>query len=293
VQRLEPLDPSTGGQARRRLVPVMITFVAWIAAYLVVMALLVTFGPQIAALPVALRAMVISGVVVTVMVNLVMPILNRPIARWLAGTRTRPQLDSSDRAPERHHHMNDTEDQTWTSVVDTPGWPADPGVKDRQPSHMLVRLWAAHPVHPPLAHLVVGAYGTATILAFTGVLGVAESDAAKGWWLALVVGLLATIPASASGLTEFLTLGRHHPARPAVVRHLVLALATLPCFGAAAVLGHQSYQQGDIAAAPLALTAAGFVLLTMAGFAGGRLIFSRGLRVKAIESRSTGRLTSP
>lgn len=90
MQRLQPLDPSTGGQARRRLVPVVTTLVAWSAAFAVVMVLLVSFGPQIASLPVAIRAMLISGAVVIVMVNLVMPVLNRTIARWLAGTR--PQL---------------------------------------------------------------------------------------------------------------------------------------------------------------------------------------------------------
>ena len=99
-------------------------------------------------------------------------------------------------------------------------------------------------------------------------------------WLALVVGFAASIPTSASGLADFLTLGRRHPARPAVVRHLLPALSTLPCFGAAIVLGHPSYHEGDIAPVPLILTIAGFVGLTAAGDAGGRLVFTQGLRVK-------------
>jgi hypothetical protein len=56
---------------------------------------------------------------------------------------------------------------------------------------------------------------------------------------------------------------------------------TFPCFGAAIVLGHPSYLEGDIAPVPLTLTIAGFVGLTTAGFAGGRLVFTRGLRVKS------------
>jgi hypothetical protein len=36
-------------------------------------------------LPLAWRALVISGVLVALMVNLVMPVLNVAIARWLSG----------------------------------------------------------------------------------------------------------------------------------------------------------------------------------------------------------------
>jgi uncharacterized membrane protein len=158
---------------------------------------------------------------------------------------------------------------------------ADPGTKGR-PRLSLTRVWAAYPVHPPLTHLTIGAYSTATILAIIGVCGVAEPDMARGWWLALVVGLAASIPTGASGLADFLALGPQHPARAAVVRHLLPALATFPCFAAAVVLGHQSYRNGDIAPGALVLTITGFVALTAAGVAGGRLVFTRGLRVKTI-----------
>jgi hypothetical protein len=46
------------------------------------------------------------------------------------------------------------------------------------------------------------------------------------------------------------------------------------------VLGHRGYRNGDIAPGALVLTIAGFVALTAAGVAGGRLVFTRGLRVK-------------
>ena len=52
------------------------TLVAWLAAFAVVMALLAVFGDLLAALPMAARAAVISGVLVTVMVNVVMPRLS-------------------------------------------------------------------------------------------------------------------------------------------------------------------------------------------------------------------------
>jgi antibiotic biosynthesis monooxygenase (ABM) superfamily enzyme len=69
----------------RWLAPLATTLGAWLVACLVVTALLTVFGDELGALPLALRALVISGVLVALMVNLVMPVLNIAVARWLAA----------------------------------------------------------------------------------------------------------------------------------------------------------------------------------------------------------------
>jgi antibiotic biosynthesis monooxygenase (ABM) superfamily enzyme len=61
------------------------TLGAWLVAFLVVTALLTVFGDELGSLPLALRALVISGVLVALMVNLVMPVLGAAVARWVAG----------------------------------------------------------------------------------------------------------------------------------------------------------------------------------------------------------------
>jgi antibiotic biosynthesis monooxygenase (ABM) superfamily enzyme len=76
----------------RWLAPLATTLGAWLVAFLVVTALLTVFGDELGALPLALRALVISGVLVGLMVNLVMPVLSIAIARWLpAPPRARRQ----------------------------------------------------------------------------------------------------------------------------------------------------------------------------------------------------------
>jgi antibiotic biosynthesis monooxygenase (ABM) superfamily enzyme len=65
---------------------VVTTVAAWLVAYGVVAALLVLFGHQLARMPQALRALVMSGVLVALMINLVMPLLNVAVARWLRGS---------------------------------------------------------------------------------------------------------------------------------------------------------------------------------------------------------------
>jgi antibiotic biosynthesis monooxygenase (ABM) superfamily enzyme len=67
------------------LAPVVTTLGAWLVAFLVVTALLTLFGDELE----SLRALVISGLLVALMVNLVMPTLSAALARWLAG---RPRM---------------------------------------------------------------------------------------------------------------------------------------------------------------------------------------------------------
>jgi antibiotic biosynthesis monooxygenase (ABM) superfamily enzyme len=72
-------------RAPRWLAPLAMTLGAWLVAFLVVTALLTFFCDELAALPLALRALVISGLLVALMVNLVMPLLSIAVARWLAA----------------------------------------------------------------------------------------------------------------------------------------------------------------------------------------------------------------
>jgi len=78
-------QPDIPSRARRWLTRLATTLAAWLVAFLIVLALLTLFGAQLEALPHALNALVFTGVLVPVMGNLVMPVLNVAVARWLAG----------------------------------------------------------------------------------------------------------------------------------------------------------------------------------------------------------------
>jgi antibiotic biosynthesis monooxygenase (ABM) superfamily enzyme len=79
-------ENACGAQPRsappRWLVRLTTTLAAWLVAWLVVVALLSVVGDQLGSLPLALRALAISGVLVGLMANLVMPILGRVAERW-------------------------------------------------------------------------------------------------------------------------------------------------------------------------------------------------------------------
>jgi antibiotic biosynthesis monooxygenase (ABM) superfamily enzyme len=86
----------TPPRPQRWLARVVTTLAAWLAAFLLVTTLLTLFGDALSSLPLALRALVLSGVLVALMANLVMPALSAVIARWMAGG---PQAQAS--APAR------------------------------------------------------------------------------------------------------------------------------------------------------------------------------------------------
>ncbi|HEV2254051.1 MAG TPA: hypothetical protein VGS06_12730 [Streptosporangiaceae bacterium] len=94
--------PETGNPTRPRrwLVRAATTLAVWVVAFGVVTALLTLFRAELGSLPLALRALVLSGVLAALMANLVMPMLSVAAARWLASraaaappeitSRTRP-----------------------------------------------------------------------------------------------------------------------------------------------------------------------------------------------------------
>jgi antibiotic biosynthesis monooxygenase (ABM) superfamily enzyme len=82
--------PDHRAAARRWPARLATTLAAWIAAFLIVMALLSVLRDELASLPLAIRALVISGVVVTAMTTVVMPVLSVAVGRWLTdSTRER------------------------------------------------------------------------------------------------------------------------------------------------------------------------------------------------------------
>jgi hypothetical protein len=80
----------TSALGRPLLARLATTLAAWLVAFLLVLALLSVLGDELGSLPLAVRALVISGVVVTMMTGLVMPALNVAVGRWLARPTRRP-----------------------------------------------------------------------------------------------------------------------------------------------------------------------------------------------------------
>ena len=157
-------------------------------------------------------------------------------------------------------------------------------------------LWRGlpgHPLHPPLTDAVIGAYTVSAVLGILGALGVAESSMAKGWWLSLIVGLIASAPTALTGVVDWTTITRSTPLWRTATLHWAAMVAATVVFALAAILGHDPYADGDVTAWPLTLTLVGYAVLTVGGWLGGTIVYVHGMRVLELTEEPTARAIAP
>src|SRR3954452_4816603 len=102
-------------------------------------------------------------------------------------------------------------------------------------------LWRGlpgHPIHPPLTDATIGAYTAATVAAVASVIGVAHIAAAHAWWLALVIGLIATTLTPLPGFADWLTLEWGSPLWKTATWHMASMLTATVFFLIPALTGH-------------------------------------------------------
>jgi uncharacterized membrane protein len=157
----------------------------------------------------------------------------------------------------------------------------------------LLRGLAGHPLHPPLTDVTVGAYTFATAMAVLSVLGVSERNTATAWWLALIMGLIATVPTATAGFVDWLEISRETPLWRTATLHLTVMLAATALFAITAGAGHGDYVDGVVGGVSLVLTLIAFAVLTAGGWLGGAIVFVHGMRVLSLVDEPTARAVSP
>src|SRR5438046_352304 len=157
-------------------------------------------------------------------------------------------------------------------------------------------LWRGlpgHPLHPPLTDATIGMYTFATIAAFVNVVGLTAHNGARGWWLALLVGLITTVFTALTGFAEWLTLTWGSPLWRTATSHMIAMVSATVFFGLAALSGHKGYARGVVETVPFVLTLVGFGLLTVGGWLGGAVVFVHGMRVLSLVDEPAARAISP
>jgi uncharacterized membrane protein len=157
-------------------------------------------------------------------------------------------------------------------------------------------LWRGlpgHPIHPPLTDATIGAYTFATVAALADVTGISTNAATHGWWLALIFGLIVTGPTALTGLLDWLNIPPGTPLKRTATMHMITMLTATVVFLIAAIVGHDSFNAGDVSAGPFILTLVGFGLLTLGGMFGGSIVFVHGMRVLNLVDEPTKEALSP
>jgi uncharacterized membrane protein len=157
-------------------------------------------------------------------------------------------------------------------------------------------LWKGlpgHPIHPPFTDATIGIYTFATIAALADVTGISNNAATHGWWLALLTGLIVTVPTALTGFLDWLTMEWGSELWKTATLHLTAMVSATVFFGLAAIVGHDSFKRGDVSAGPFILTVVGFGLLILGGWLGGTVVFVHGMRVLNLVGEPAGRAASP
>jgi uncharacterized membrane protein len=157
-------------------------------------------------------------------------------------------------------------------------------------------LWhglPGHPLHPPLTDATIGIYTFATLAGFLEVVGITERNGAIGWWLALIIGLCATVPTALAGLADWLTITWRSELWWTATYHLLSMVTATVFFTLAAIFGHGSYTHANVSAGAYVLTVIGFGFLTLGGWLGGAIVYVHGMRVLGLAKESTERAVAP
>jgi uncharacterized membrane protein len=143
----------------------------------------------------------------------------------------------------------------------------------------LLKGFPGHPLHPPLTDLAVGFYTGATACAVLSTLGVSEGNLATVWWVALVGGLIVTVPTALTGFIEWLSLERGTPLFRTATLHFIVMVSATVCFLIAASAGHGDYVDRTVGGGAFVFTLIGYGLLVVGSWLGGALVFTYGMRV--------------
>jgi uncharacterized membrane protein len=158
---------------------------------------------------------------------------------------------------------------------------------------VLVRGTPGHPLHPPLTDATIGMYVLAGGLAIVGKAGGVEASAAKAMWLALIGGLIVSVPTALTGLVDWLTIEWGTPRWRTATLHLSAMLTAVALFALAAWRQHPGYQHGHVTTGGLILTLCGVAVLTGGGWLGGSLVFTHGVRVLGEDRQDPDTIDEP
>ena len=130
----------------------------------------------------------------------------------------------------------------------------------------------SYPYHPPTVHMPIACWSLAT-LADLAALFKWSSRAEDFAWTMLALGMLFALPAIATGLLEFAKIAEDHPAKTVANWHMNVILIAFALYCASWFLRLEAAQAAFSAWLGPALSALGFLFLSVGGWLGGKLVY--------------------
>ncbi len=136
----------------------------------------------------------------------------------------------------------------------------------------------SHPLHPAFVHFPIATWTLATV-----------ADLASLHWgqpawqfagVTMAIGTLAALAAMATGFVELQKLEHGSPVIRAVNRHMLLMMAAWCCYATSLFLRLEGTSLTRPGMLSLGMSVIGFLVLCIAGWWGGRLVYEHGIGVR-------------
>lgn len=136
----------------------------------------------------------------------------------------------------------------------------------------------SHPLHPALVHFPIACWSLATAGDLASLfLG---EPAWRFAGLSMAIGVVIAIAAMAAGFFELLKIGNDAPAMRDANRHTLLAMAAWSCYAASLFLRLEGVALTRPDTLEIGLSVGGFVVLSITGWLGGKLVYRQGVGVR-------------
>lgn len=134
-----------------------------------------------------------------------------------------------------------------------------------------------HPIHPMLVHFPVATWFLSTI---GDVIGLFTNEQVS--WMAgvlLVIGTITALLAMVAGLLELGKIDQQSPAMKIANQHMMLMMTSWSFYAISLFLRLDGTRLGQPDILAVAMSAAGFIILCIAGWLGGKLVYEYGTGV--------------
>jgi uncharacterized membrane protein len=145
--------------------------------------------------------------------------------------------------------------------------------------------WFGHPLHPALVHLPTGLLPASVLFDLLSYWGGGWPEMVRLSWLAILVALVVVLLAVPTGIADWWEVKKENPAHQLGLYHLVGNVVVTVLFLGSLVWRWGSLDAMSVPAGPLVLSIAGVLVLFVAGYLGGLMVYEHGVSVARMSKK--------
>jgi uncharacterized membrane protein len=140
--------------------------------------------------------------------------------------------------------------------------------------------WLGHPLHPIMSHVPVAVWPAALLFDVFNRVGWGGNLLVQLSFFCIAFGLAAGLFAIPTGIADWWDIKREKPAWKLGVYHMVLNIVATVVFAANLAIRVPTFSEAAmVATVPMALSAAGTLLILVSAYLGGLMIYDHGISV--------------